>query len=218
MKRLLPILLPALLLAPGCGSGDSFNPSPELLAAGECAGLSLENLVQIYNNVLELLDQIGDGTIPANMTYNIANGVYTMDLALGDVGGVVTSAFNLNDGLGVGESATATWELNGGLAGVAVTGEGSFTVARSTASTFNVSGFGGMVDGTCEFDFSSLNFSVTTGTGGPVGTIVFEATTPDGILDGTMTFNAGSTARIVATFDGVSYTFLIDLVTFEPIF
>jgi len=47
---------------------------------------------------------------------------------------------------------------------------------------------------------------------------VFEATTPDGVLDGTMTFNGSPNALIVATFDGVSYTFFIDLATFEPVF
>ena len=33
MKRLLPILLPALLLAPGCGSGDTAPPSAETQTA-----------------------------------------------------------------------------------------------------------------------------------------------------------------------------------------
>ena len=54
----------------------------------------------------------------------------------------------------------------------------------------------------------------------PTGTIVFMATTPDGVLDGTMTFTNASpnVTRVVATFDGTSYTFFIDLLTFEPIF
>ena len=217
MKKLLPLLLSTCILVAGCGSGDSFNPSPELQAAADCLGLSLEDFALIYNNVLELLDQIGDGVIPANMTYTIATGAYTMDLAIGDITGVVTSAANLNDGLDVGESATATWELNGGLAGVEQTGEGSFTVARATASRYTVSGFGGLLDGTCEFEYSSLNFTFDTPTG-LTGTMLFDATTPDGVLDGTITFNGSPTARIVATFDGVSYTFFIDLATFEPIF
>lgn len=216
MKRLLPLLLSALVLV-SCGSGDSFNPSAELQAAADCTGLSLEDLVAIYNSVIDLLDEIGDGVIPPNATYNIATGAYTITLTIGDVTGTVSSAFNLNDGLGVGESATAIWDLNGGLAGAEVTGEGTFTVARATATSYTVSGLGGLLDAACQFDFSSLNFAVTTVTG-LTGTIVFEGTTPDGTLDGTMTFNGSPTARIVATFDGVSYTFFIDLATFEPIF
>lgn len=218
MKRLLPLFLSTLVLFAGCGSGDSFNPSPELQAAADCTGVSLENLVVIYSAVLDLLDEIGDGVIPPNATYNIATGAYTITLTIGDLAGVVSSAFNLNDGLGVGESATATWQLNGGLAGApTLTAEGSFTVARATASNYTVSGTGGLLDTGCQFDFSSLNFAVST-TAGLTGTIVFDTTTPDGVLDGTMTFNAQPTARVVATFDGVSYTFSIDLVTFEPVF
>ncbi len=219
MKRLLPLLLSTLVLFAGCGSGDSFNPSAELLAAAQCTGLSLEDLVEVYNETLDLLDSIG-GVIPPNMTYNIATGAYTITISLGDIAGIVSSPNNLADGLGVGETATATWDLNGGLAGAGeVTAEGSFTVARATATNYTVSGQGGTADGTCQFDFSSLNFAVNTTSGlGPVGTIVFEGTTPDGTLDGTMTFNGGDTARIVATFDGVSYTFFLDLLTFEPIF
>lgn len=217
MKRLLPILLSTFVLLAGCGSGDSFNPSPELQAAADCTGLSLENLVVVYGAVLDLLDEIGDGTIPPNATYNIATGAYTITLTIGDLAGVVSSAFNLNDGLGVGESATAIWELNGGLAGAEVTGEGTFTVARATATNYTVSGLGGLLDTACQFDYSSLNFAVST-TAGLTGTIVFDATTPGGVLDGTMTFNASPNARVVATFDGVSYTFFIDLITFEPVF
>jgi len=221
MKRLLPLLLATLVLFAGCGSGDSFNPSPELLAAAQCLGLSLEDLVDVYVGVLDLLGSIG-GVIPPNMTYNIATGAYTITLGIGDLAGIVSSPNNLADGLGVGETATATWELNGGLAGApTLTAEGSFTVARATATNFTVSGIGGSADGTCEFDFSSLNFAVNESvSAAPTGTIVFEATTPDGVLDGTMTFtNASPTVtRVVATFDGVSYTFFIDLLTFEPIF
>jgi hypothetical protein len=218
MKRLLPILLSTFVLLAGCGSGDSFNPSPELQAAADCTGLSLENLVIIYSSVLDLLDEIGDGTIPPNATYNIATGAYTITLTIGDLAGVVSSAFNLNDGLGVGESATATWALNGGLAGApTLDAEGSFTVARATASSYTVSGIGGLLDTGCQFDFSSLNFAVDTAVG-LTGTIVFDATTPGGVLDGTMTFNASPNARVVATLDGVSYTFFIDLITFEPVF
>lgn len=219
MKKLLPLLLSTCILVAGCGSGDSFNPSAELQAAADCTGLSLEQVAEIYNEVLELLDQIGDGVIPPNMTYP-GGGAYTITLSFGSLAGTVSSAFNLNDGLGVAESATAVWDLNGGLAGApTVAGEGQFTVARATATRFTVAGFGDLVDTDCEFDFSSLNFTVESGSGlGPVGTINFEAITPDGTLDGQMTFNGGNTARVVATFDGVSYTFFIDLTTFEPIF
>jgi len=217
MKRILPLLLSALVLVSCGGSGSTFTPTPELQALADCTGLSLEELGEIYGEVLDLLDSIG-GIIPPNATYNIANGDYTITLTFGTIAGVVSSPNNLIDGLGVGETATATWDLNGGLAGAAaVTGEGSFTVARPTATTFNVSGNGHTIDGTCDFVFSSLNLSTTVGVG-PVGTINFVVTAPDGTLDGTMTFNGSTVARVIADFDGGTYAFYINLITYEITF
>jgi hypothetical protein len=218
MKRILPLLLSTVLLV-SCGSGDSFTPTPELQALADCTGLSLEELGEIYGEVLDLLDSIG-GVIPPNATYDIADGDYTITLSIGTIAGVISSPDSLVDGLGVGESATATWALNGGLAGApAVTGEGSFTVARPNADVFNVSGNGATTDGTCDFDFPTLNLSTDIDSGlGPVGTITFTVTAPEGTLDGTMTFNGSTQARVVADFDGSTYTFFIDLVTFEITF
>ncbi|HEX5137084.1 MAG TPA: hypothetical protein VFY93_08940 [Planctomycetota bacterium] len=216
MKRILPLLLSALVLV-SCGSGDSFTPTPEQQALADCTGLSLEELGEIYGEVLDLLDSLG-GVIPPNATYDIANGDYTIALSFGTLAGVVSSPNNLVDGLGVGETATATWALNGGLAGApTVTGEGSFTVARPTSTTFNTSGTGQTVDGTCSFDFSGLNLSTTVGAG-PVGTINFVATAPEGTLDGTITFNGSTVARVIADFDGKTYAFYIDLITYEITF
>jgi hypothetical protein len=219
MKRILPLVLAALALVSCGGSGSDFTPTPELQALADCTGLSLEELGEIYGEVLDLLDSLG-GVIPPNATYDIGNGDYTITLSFGTIAGVVSSPNVLIDGLDVGESATATWELNGGLAGaVQVTGEGSFTVARPTSTTFNVSGNGHTIDGTCDFNFSSLNFSTTVGAG-PVGTINFVVTAPEGVLDGTMVFNGSTVARVVAEFDGdgKTYGFYIDLITYEITF
>jgi len=218
MKRILPLVLSALVLA-SCGGSGSFTPTPELLAVSNCSGVSLEDLGEIYGGVLDLLDSLG-GVIPPNATYDIANGDYTITLSFGTIAGVVSSPNNLVDGLGVGETATATWLLNGGLAGLpTITGEGSFTVARPTSTTFNTSGDGHTVDGTCDFIFSSLNLSTTVGSG-PVGTINFVATSPEGSLDGTIVFNGSTLAHVVATFDGdgKTYGFYINLITYEITF
>ena len=124
------------------------------------------------------------------------------------------------DGLGVGETATATWALNGGLAGApAVVGDGSFTVARPSSDVFNVSGTGELSDGTCLLDFTGLNLSTDIDSGlGPVGTIMFTVSSPAGMIDGTTTFNGTTVARVVADFDGATVVFFIDLVTYEVSF
>jgi len=216
MKRILPLLLSTLVLA-SCTSGSGFKPTPELQALADCTGISLEKLGAIYGEILDLMDSIG-GVIPPGDTYDIANGNYTITVSFGSIAGVVSSSDSLIDGLGVGESATATWALNGGLAGAAqVTGEGTFTVARPSASIFNVSGSGATTDGTCQFDFSGLNFSTVVG-GGPVGTITFTMTSPDGTINGTMTFNGGTVARVVATYNGDTVVFNIDLITYAVSF
>jgi hypothetical protein len=218
MKRILTLFLLALPLG-GCGGSDGFTPSPELLAAAECVGLSLEDLNEIFGEVTDLLNSIG-GVIPPNMTYDIATGDYTITLSFGTLAGTVVSPDDLDDGLGDGESATAPWALNGGLAGVAtVTGEGSITMARSTATNFTVSGNGAVTDGTCVLDSPAFNLAVNTAsTLGPVGTLNFTGTTPGGVITGLMTFDGSDLARITSQFAGEAVTFYLDLDTFIPEF
>jgi hypothetical protein len=211
MNRLLPLLLSALLLV-SCGSGDSFTPTPAQAALAECTSVDLAHFSELYGELLDLFEAIPGA--PPGGTYDIVDGDYTLTLLLGSVAGVVSSPNTISDGIDVGESATATWELNGGLAGAAVTGEGTLSVARPSSTLFNVSGNGEILDGTCDFTFTNLSFTVSA-SAGLQGTILFTVDAPDGTLNGTMTFNGTNSARVSGTLDGVSYTFYIDLTTFE---
>jgi len=216
MKRILPLVLSSLALA-SCGSGNGFKPTAVQQALADCTGLDLDHLGEIYGEVLHLFEVIPGA--PLGGTYDINNGSYTLTISLGTITGVVSSNDKIDDGIDVGESATATWQLNGGLAGAAVvTGEGSFTVARPAATVFNVSGNGGILDDTCEFTFTNLSFAVST-VSGLQGTILFTVDAPQGTLDGTITIFAGNnSARVAATVDGDSFVFYIDLVTFTVSF
>jgi hypothetical protein len=215
MKRTLSLLLGAFALASCGGSGSSFHPTPEQQALADCTGLDLGHLGQVYGEVLALFETIPGA--PTGGTYDILNGNYTLTTTIGGVAGVVSSSDVIDDGIDVGESATATWALNGGLAGTTVTGDGVFTIARPSTVLFNVSGNGGILDGTCEFTFTNLSFSVSA-TGGLTGTILFTADAPQGTLTGTMTFNGTNTARVAATMDSVDFVFYIDLVTLTVTF
>lgn len=217
MKRILPLVLSSLVLA-SCGGGGSngFTPTPELQALADCTGLSIEELGEIYGELYQLITALG-GTIPPGDIYAYDTGVYTIPLTIGTLTGVIAPAPDLIDGLGVGELATATLELNGGLAGSSATGEGSLTFARSSATIYNVSGNGELLDGTCQFTFSGLNFTTDDGAI-PFGTITFTVTAPEGTLNGTVTLNGTNTARVVATFDGSTVIFFIDLITYEITF
>ncbi|MCK6459349.1 MAG: hypothetical protein L6Q95_05585 [Planctomycetes bacterium] len=215
MKRILPLLLSALALV-SCGSGDSFTPTADQQALADCTAIDLQHLGLVYGEVLNLFEAIPGA--PAGGTYDIVDGDYTLTTPSGAVAGVVSSTDVITDGIDVGESATATWALNGGLAGApTATGEGSFTIARPSSTTFNVSGNGEVIDGTCDFTFTNLSFTVTAAAG-LQGTVLFTVDAPPGTLTGTMTFNGSDTARVVAEFDGVTYTFYIDLVTYEVSF
>ncbi len=215
MKRILPLLLSALALA-SCGSGDSFTPTPEQQALADCTAIDLEHLGLVYGEILDLFEAIPGA--PAGGTYDIVDGDYTLTTSAGGIVGVVSSSDTISDGIDVGESATATWALNGGLAGVpAATGEGSFTIARPSSTTFNVSGNGEVIDGTCDFTFTNLSFTVTSAAG-LQGTVLFTVEAPAGTLTGTMTFNGSDFARVVAELDGITYTFYINLVTYEVSF
>jgi len=212
MKRALCLLLPALLLA-ACAGSDSFTPTPEQEALANCTALDLSHFAIVYGDVLDLFEAIPGA--PPGGTYDIVDGDYTLATTLGAMVGVVSSADVITDGIDVNESATATWELNGGLAGAAApTGEGTITVARPSASVFNISGDGGLLDGTCEFTFTNLSFTVSA-TLGLQGTVLFTVDAPQGMLSGTMTFNGSDTARVVATLSGITYTFYINLITFQ---
>jgi hypothetical protein len=215
MKRILPLLLSTLVLV-SCGGSDGFTPTPEQQALADCTALDLGHLGLVYGEILNLFEAIPGA--PVGGTYDIANGDYTLTLSVGAVAGVVSSTDQINDGIDVGESATATWALNGGLAGApTVTGEGSFTIARPSSTTFNVSGNGEVIDGTCDFTFTNLSFTITS-TAGLTGTVLFTVDAPQGTITGTMTFNGSDFARVVADLAGVTYTFYIDLVTYEVSF
>lgn len=207
MKR--TALLIALLLA-ACG-GDGSGVDSNLLAAAQCTALGLEDLDLIFSEVTDLLASIG-GTLPPNVTYTPPD--YTLTMSLGTVAGSVTSTDNIADGIDAGESASASWNLTP-LAGVTVTGNGTFNLARVTDVVFAITGDGSVVDGTCVFNATNVDLDLDLSSGlGPVGSFDFNGVTPSGPILGTMTFDGSSTAAVEALFLGVTTTFTIDLDTF----
>jgi hypothetical protein len=224
MKRHLGLLLGASILASCTGTSSGFKPPADLLAAANCASLNLLEVIGVYNRVNKVLASL-PGPFPTNepgVVYSWdGSSHYMITGPFGIIEGDITPGPGtvLADGLGAGDSATADWALNGGLAGVTLTGDGTFTVNLS-ATTAAVSGSGGILDDTCRFDYSSLNLAEEAGSTAltPLGTIVFTGTSPDGTLSGVITFNGSITPRVDATFNGVDYVFYIDLNTAAPIF
>jgi len=217
MKRaiLLPLLLSLALGA--CSSDEIAALSPDLLQIAQCTGTSLEELDNIFSEVVGLLGAIG-GTLPANVTYDDVTGVYTINSIAGPITGVVSSVDDISDGVDENESATATWDLNGGLAGSGgVIGTGSFTVNRPDANTVAVTGSGGLANGDCTFDITSFSLSIDLDAeGGPAGTLDFDATADGETLDGTMSFDGSDIANVTGNFNGGLVGFLIDLNSFLP--
>ena len=219
MKRvfLIPLLILPLALG-ACSSDDVINAlSPDLLQVAQCTGSSLEELDVIFSEVIGLLGAIG-GTLPGNVTYDDMTGDYTIDSSLGPITGVVSSTFDISDGVDPGESATATWDLNGGLAQTGgVVGTGTFTVTRPDADTIQVTGGGGLDSGACDFTINSFNLTIDLAAeGGPTGTLGFDATVNGETLDGTMSFDGSDIADVLGTFKGATVNFNIDLNNFLP--
>jgi hypothetical protein len=211
MRR--PFLLLALLLA-ACGGGGS-GPGAELLAAAQCSGLGLENLRDVLDEVTGFLASIGD-TLPSNVTYTPPD--YSITASFGTLAGSVTSTDNIADGIDPGEAASASWNLSP-LAGGTVTGNGTFNLARILTDSFQVTGNGSVVDGTCVFNATNVDLDLDLGSSlGPVGSFDFNGVTPNGPILGTMTFDGSDIALVEALFLGVSTTFRIDLDTFLPVF
>jgi len=212
MKRvvLLPLLLLTLTLG-ACSSDELALLNPDLLQIAQCTGTSLEELDNLFSEVVGFLGAIG-GTLPGNVTYDEMTGDYTIDSVSGPITGVVTSSDDISDGVDENESATATWTLSGG-----VTGTGSFTVSRPGPDTIQVTGTGDLENGDCTFDVNSFSISIDLSSeGGPTGTIDFDATNTDGLLTGTMSFDGSDIARVLGTFNGGAASFRIDLNSFLP--
>lgn len=219
MKRvfLLPFLILPLTLG-ACSSDDVIHAlSPDLLQVAQCTGTSLEELDNIFSEVVGLLGAIG-GTLPGNVTYDDMTGDYTIDSVAGPITGIVSSTFDISDGVGPGESATATWDLNGGLAQAGgVIGTGTFTVTRPDADTVQVTGSGGLENGDCVFAVNSFDLTIDLAAeGGPTGTLAFDAIVDGETLDGTMTFDGSDVASVLGAFQGGTVNFSIDLNNFLP--
>ncbi|MHC4162961.1 MAG: hypothetical protein ACYTDU_12115 [Planctomycetota bacterium] len=215
MKRtfLLPLLLSVALSA--CSSDDIAALDPDLLQIAQCTGLSLEELNTVFEEVLGFVGNIG-GTLPGNVTYDEMTGDYTIDSIAGPITGVVSSADDISDGLDENEAA-ATWDLNGGLASVGVTGTGAFDMSRPGPDLIQVTGSGSLVDQDCMFNLTSFNVSLDLSSeGGPIGDLVFDAMITDGVLNGVMDFDGSDIAGVNGDFNGASVSFRIDLNTFLP--
>jgi hypothetical protein len=218
MKRVFLIPLMLTLALSACSSDDVIAAlSPDLLQVAQCTGTSLEELDNLFSEVVGFLGAIG-GTLPGNVTYDDVSGDYTIDSVAGPIAGIVSSTDDISDGVDPGESATATWDRNGGPAGVGgAIGTGTFNVSRPDADTIVVTGSGSLENGDCTFDVNSFNITVDLNAeGGPTGSIAFDATVNGETLDGTMSFDGSDIANVLGTFKGASASFRIDLNDFLP--
>jgi hypothetical protein len=211
MRRIL--LVPALLLA-ACGGGGS-DTDPDLLSAAQCTATGLGDLDEVFGEVSDFLASIG-GTLPPNVTYSAATGDFSITASFGTIDGNVASTDDISNGIDAGESASATWSINP-LGGATITGAGVFTLARTAASVFGITGNGSITDGGCVFNATNtdLDLDLTSGLG-PAGSFNFNGTTPGGPILGSMSFDGSDTASIDAMFRGIGVSFTIDLNTFIP--
>ena len=112
-------------------------------------------------------------------------------------------------------AASASWNLLGGTLG----GNGTFTLDRTGASVFAISGSGSVAEGTCALNVTNVDLDLDLASSlGPVGSFDFDAVTTGGPITGTMTFDGSDIAVVEAVYLGVAVTFEIDLDTFQPVF
>jgi len=222
MKKV--VLLLTLVLASviaGCGGdGSSFVPDAEQLAAAECSATSLSYLNIAFAEIMDFLSAIG-GTLPPEVTYDDTTGDFSIASLLGTISGNVSSTDDISDGIGAGESVSATWDINPGIAGVVgVTGAGVFNVSRPTTNEFTILGNGQVDDTTCSLAVPQIDLDIDLLSQlGPQGSLAFSATGAFGIFAGTMSFDGSDLARVVASLNSVPLpTFWIDLNTFQPVF
>jgi hypothetical protein len=111
----------------------------------------------------------------------------------------------------LGDEVAATWTLGYGV----VTGDGTFTFQRTSATEFSVTGAGSVLaDGdSCELDMTSLDMAGSSSTEFGVGTLVFSGRSTAGTITGTVTFDGSAGADVVARFQGEDRAWTFDLET-----
>jgi hypothetical protein len=211
MKQL---CLAAALMLGACGDSGS-SVSAEIGAVGQCTSDSLEALDMVFNEVTGFLGAI-PGPFPAGVTYTPPD--YAITGTFGSIAGSVISTDDISDGIDAGESASASWNLTPPGGGT-LSGNGTFTLDRTTAVVFAIGGGGSVINGTCILNATNVDLELDLSTSlGPVGSFDFDAVTPSGPFSGTMTFDGSDIALVEGTFLGIPLTFRIDLDTFEPVF
>src|SRR5262245_12531494 len=138
MKQL--CLVSALLLCACGGSGGSV--SAEIGAVGQCTSGNLEVLDMVFNEVTGFLGAI-PGPFPAGVTYTPPD--YAITGSFGSIAGSVTSPDDISDGIGAGESVSASWNLTP-TGGATASGNGTFTLDRTSSVVFAIGGNGSVID------------------------------------------------------------------------
>ncbi|MEE8104157.1 MAG: hypothetical protein V3T86_01330 [Planctomycetota bacterium] len=205
------------------GPGTPQGPSAALQAAGDCLGVGMEDVFEMFLGILDLAAAVDNpGAQPADVNYDPTGGGFTISLDLdGDgtpdaaINGTVTSTDNLGDGLDAGESFTMQWQLGGIL-----NGAGQFTVTRDSATGFTVTGTGNVEDtvAACAIALGSMTVTLdntqalpATVAGGSIAFTVDE-------LTGTIAFTGAVTADVEGELVTTPVSFVLDLATFEPDF
>jgi hypothetical protein len=222
MKQLaLLILLPVLCIG-GCNSDGGTPIDPTLQSLADCTGVGFGDTANIFNSCFDLLVAItSPQNTPPNVTYDAQTGAYTVDVDLDDngtgditIGGVVTSAFDLTDGIQPGESLDVPWTVTNGP----LTGGGAFNINWAQLDLVQITGNGGVASGqSCGFDVTNLDLSLnpfTIDSIPPVGSMDFDVDDALDLLSGTISMDGTQTAIVDADFAGLDVTFYIDLNTY----
>jgi hypothetical protein len=212
------ILLPAFCIG-GCDSDDGLSVDPTLASLANCTGAGFGDTAAIFNSCFDLLVAISSPqNTPPNVTYDAQTGVYSVDVDLDDNGtgditieGVVTSAFDLTDGIQPGESLDLPWTVTNGP----LTGNGDFNINWAQLDLVQITGAGNVSSGQgCGFDVTNLDLSLnpfTIDTIPPVGSMDFDVDDALDLLSGTILMDGTQTATVNADFAGALVTFFIDL-------
>jgi hypothetical protein len=222
MKHLAILILLPVFCIGGCNSDGGTPVDPTLASLADCTGAGFGETAAIFDSVFDLLVAINSPqNTPPNVTYDAPSGAYSVDVDLDDNGtgditieGIVTSGFDLTDGIQPGESLDVPWTVTNGP----LTGGGAFNINWAQLDLVQITGNGGVASGqSCGFDVTNLDLSLnpfTIDSIPPVGSMDFDVDDALDLLSGTISMDGTQTAIVDADFAGLDVTFYIDLNTY----
>ena len=234
--RLAAGLLCVGLLLTGCGAGGGGTGLPseleaDLLSIADCTGFGIEDVIAIFNAILELQEVVADDTapVPSWISYNRSTGAFSVDVDFdgngsreGTIAGTVRNPSLFDDGFQISEAMAIEWGVTAGSA----SGSGTWSIVRLGSTEYRMT----LVDedtvltGTgCEFRVTSLGIgfdSDTVEAEGVWGALEFTVTASGADpFDGLMTFvRNDDVTYVMGQYRGFNFEFNIDLDTFAIYF